>query len=404
MKRFFSRLDYGTKQALLLVGVNGGFWFAWAFGYYQSIYLQEIGFTASELGLVNALSSAVAIAAVSFWGTVSDKIGSLKKVLIIILAVASVLYAILPILPTAPIILLSFIPTMNFFRTPTSTFADNILVRNCNEIGLNFGVLRSMGSLLFTVGAVIISLLLPIVGVSNTFWLSGVLTVPVIIFTAFVREPSASTAHKKDEKPAKLNPAELFHNKDYVIFLVFIFLFYIAANCESTFVPYFMTDIGVSSESYGIIFAYRALLEIPFLILMSKLRRRFPLRNLVVVAALLMGFECLGFGLMANSLPTMLLFCTFFGLGNGLFIGSSLNYVYELAPAHLKATAQAFYASVSSVAGILGNLIGGVVFDAIGAKPFYLVITAMYVLSVVIFLLSFIRKKNTATVADNTIQ
>lgn len=398
MKQFFSRLDYNTKQALILVGVNGGFWFAWAIGYYQSIYLQEAGFTASELGLVNALSSAVAIAAVSFWGTISDKIGSLRKVLIIILAVSSVLFAILPALPTTPIIiLLAFIPAMNFFRTPTSTFADNILVRNCNEIGLNFGVLRAMGSLIFTIGAVIISALLPKVGVPNTFWLSGIFMIPVIIFTFFAREPNAAPAHKGDGKAEKLNPAELFHNKTYVIFLVFIFLFYIAASCEATFVPYFMTDIGVSSESYGIIFAYRALLEIPFLLLMSKLRRRFPLRNLVVVAALLMAFECLGFALLANSLPTMLLFCTFFGLGNGLFIGSSLNYVYELAPAHLKATAQAFYASVTSVAGILGNLVGGVVFDAIGAKPFYLAVTAMYAVSVAIFLLSFIKKKNTAT-------
>lgn len=397
MKKIFSRLDYNTKQALLLVGVNGGFWFAWAFGYYQSIYLQDIGFTASELGLVNALSSAVAIAAVSFWGTVSDKIGSLKKVLIIILAVSSVLYALLPMLPTAPLILLTFIPAMNFFRTPTSTFADNIMVRNCNEINLNFGVLRSMSSLLFTIGALIISALLPFVGVKNTFWISGLLMIPVIIFTALVREPNSSAAHKSGEKPEKLNPGELFHNKAYVIFLVFIFLFYIAANCEATFIPYFMTDINVSSETYGIISAYRALLEMPLLLLISKLRRRFPLRNLVVVAALLMGTECLGFALFANSFWSMLMFCTFFGLGNGLFIGSSLNYVYELAPPHLKATAQAFYASVSSIAGILGNLVGGVVLDAIGAKPFYLVIFGMYVLSVVIFMMSFFKKKKPVT-------
>lgn len=391
MKKIFSKLDYNTKQAFLLVGLNGGFWFAWAIGYYQSIYLQNIGFTASELGLVNALSSVVAIASVSFWGTISDKIGSLKKVLIIILSVAAVLYALLPMLPTAPVILLSFIPAMNFFRSPTSTFADNILVRNCNEIGLNFGMLRSMGSLMFTVGAVIISVLLPVVGVNNTFWLAGILTVPVIIFTALVREPNATASHKK---PEKLNPAELFHNKNYVIFLVFIFLFYIAANCESAFVPYFMADVGISSESYGIIFAYRALLEIPFLLLMSRLRRRFPLRNLVAVAAILMGLECLGFSLFVNSLPTMLLFCTLFGLGNGLFIGSSLNYVYELAPAHLKATAQSFYASVSSVAGILGNLLGGVVFDAIGSHTFYLVVFCMYLLSVLIFVTSFRNKKS----------
>ena len=126
---------------------------------------------------------------------------------------------------------------------------------------------------------------------------------------------------------------------------------------------------------------------------MVRLRQRFPLRVLVLSAPVLMALECLGFGLFVHSLPGMMVCCTFFGLGNGLFIGSSLNYVYELAPDNLKASAQAFFASVSSVAGILGNLAGGIVFDAIGAKPFYIAVGCAYILSSLIFLLSFRHKK-----------
>ena len=60
------------------------------------------------------------------------------------------------------------------------------------------------------------------------------------------------------------------------------------------------------------------------------------------------------------------------------------------------ASAQAFFTSVASVAGIVGNLLGGVIFDAIGAKPFYLTVTGLYLLSAGIFLLSFLRKKGEA--------
>ena len=77
-------------------------------------------------------------------------------------------------------------------------------------------------------------------------------------------------------------------------------------------------------------------------------------------------------------------------MGNGLLIGSSLNYVYELAPAHLKASAQAFFSAVSSIAGILGNLGGGVVYDAVGSKAFYLLVALIYFVSVGVFLLSFL--------------
>ena len=41
-----------------------------------------------------------------------------------------------------------------------------------------------------------------------------------------------------------------------------------------------MADAGVPSERYGIFMGWRALLEIPFLLLMVRLRRRFPLRVL----------------------------------------------------------------------------------------------------------------------------
>ena len=82
-------------------------------------------------------------------------------------------------------------------------------------------------------------------------------------------------------------------------------------------------------------------------------------------------------------------------VGNGLLIGSSLNYVYELAPAHLKASAQAFFAAVSSVAGILGNLTGGVVYDAVGARPFYLLVAAVFALSFAVFFLT--QRKRTAS-------
>lgn len=395
MKQLFSRLNASGRQAMILVGVNGFFWFAWAFGCYQAVYLQGVGFSASSMGIVNALSSVVGIASVSFWGMASDRIGSLRKVLITVLAGGSLMYALIPNIPVefhgSSILLMCYIPAVCFFRSSMSPYAENLLVRNCNELGLNFGMLRGLGSFLFTIGSLIIAAWLPSLGVPNTFRVTGLFMLIPITMTFFAREPAAKTASKKGEKRS-MNMGELFKNKAYVAFLGFGFIFYIAVACEGNFLPYYMSSIGVDSKQYGIILALRATMEIPFLLFMVRLRRKFPLRMLVLGAALLMGIECLGLGLLANSLPTMMLFCMFFGLGNGLFIGSSLNYVYELAPAHLKASAQAFFTSMSSVAGILGNLAGGAVFDAIGAKTFYLTVSLLFVLSAGVFLLSF-RKK-----------
>lgn len=394
MKRILSRMGPAARHSVILVGVTGLFWFAWAFGCYQSVYLQSVGFSASNLGVLNAVSSAVIIGSVSFWGMVSDRIGSIRRVLVIILSVGSLLYAMVPFIPTGkPYSVLLFtcmIPALNFFRGSVATFDENLVVRNCNELRLNFGVLRGLGSLLFTIGSVIIACILPVVGVPNTFWVSGLLMIPAIICVILAREPNARPRPKGTK--GGMNLGELFKNRAYVSFLFFALIFYIAASCELNFIPYFMRAAEIPSEQYGIILALRAFMEIPFLVFMVRLRQRFPLRVLVLAAPVLMALECLGFGLFVHSMPGMLLCCMFFGLGQGLFIGSSLNYLYELAPENLKASAQAFFASVSSIAGILGNLLGGVLFDAIGARPFYTVVGCAYLLSSLIFLLSFRHK------------
>lgn len=388
--RFSPRLPNGGRQALILTGANSLFWLAWSFSSYQTVYLQEVGFSASQLGLLNALTSGVSIASLAFWGMVSDRIRSLRKVLITVLVGGAVLFALIPAIPTglpsSPLLLLTLIPVVYFFRGSMSPYAENLLVRNANELRLNYGLLRSVGSFLFTAGGLAITVLLPLVGVPSTFWLSGVMMIPVVILTLLAREPNAQPAQSVPKE--KLDLSQLFRNKSYVAFLVFGFLFYIAANCEASFFPYFIQGVGVPTDRYVVVLSYRAFLEIPFLLLMVKLRRRFSLGRLVVAAAVLMAVECVFLGLFANSLMSILLCATFFGLGNGLFIGSSLNYLYELAPSHLKASAQAFFSAVSSVAGILGNLLGGLVFDAMGAKPFYLFVATLYFLSVGVFLLT----------------
>ena len=396
MKRIFSRLDYGARQSLICTGVNSVFWLSWAFGSYQTIYLQEVGFTASQLGLLNALTSILSIASVAFWGIVSDRSGSLRKVLIAVLAGGAGLFALIPLIPTAlpysTALFFCLVPLVYFFRGSMSTYAENLLVRNSNELRLNYGLLRGIGSFLFMAGSFLISFLLPAVGVASTFWMAGLLTLPAIALTFFAREPNARPG-KKGEKQ-KLNLGDLFQNRAYVCFLVFGFLLSTATNCENTFLPYFMADVRIPSERYGIFLGVRALLEIPFLLLMVRLRRRFPLRLLVMGPPLLMGLECVLLGLWAHSFPTMLVSCCFFGLGNGLLIGSSLNYVYEMAPAHLKASAQAFYTVVTSVAGILGNLLGGVVYDAVGARAFYLLVAGVFTVSFAVFL--FTQRKSPA--------
>lgn len=389
-------------QAVKITALGAVFWFAWAIACYQAVYLKEIGFQATELGILNAVASAVAIASVSFWGMISDKIGSLKKVLFLVLLFGGLLYAFIPLIPVGlphtALLIFTAIPVINFFKGSMATMVENMQVRNCNELRLNYGLSRAIGSFSFAMsGFALVAMLGKVLTVTDTFLLSFLLFVPAIFLCLFMREPKAGKAKKSQTAPGeKADVRLLFRDRQYLAFLLFALLFYTAISCSFSFIPYFMTSIGVPAEQYGIVLSYRALLEIPFLLLMNKLRRKFDLKHLLLVAVVLMMAESVLFSSFAHSLPTLLFSTTFFGLGNGLFIGSSLNYLYQLAPAGLKASAQAFFAATASVAGIGGNLLGGILFDALGAKPYYLVVFSIYLASVCTFAISiflFSRKR-----------
>ena len=177
-------------------------------------------------------------------------------------------------------------------------------------------------------------------------------------------------------------------------FLIFAFFFQMAVAFEANFLTYYMADIQIDTVNLGLILSVRAMMEIPFLFFIGRLRRYIKMKYLIMLSAILMATECLCFCFLVNSLPTMLVFAAFYGLGNGAFLGTGTNYIYELAPVELRATAHSLFISVAQISGILGNLLGGVLFDTIGGKAFYGVTACVFLVSVAIFAASFLFHRN----------
>lgn len=404
MKRInFNAFSSETKSALKLIAVQGFFWFAWSFSSYASVYLQNNGFSSSQLGMLNSVSSTVAIFATMLWGIISDKINSIKKTFIIALVSSTIFFAITPFISPSlniwAILMFIYYPFTNLFRCSVCTLLDNLTVRNCSEKRLNYGIIRALGSFTYTVGSIIVVSVIADVGVSNSFWISGLLTIPAIIFLFFSDDPKALTNTKKGEK-IKVNPKELFKNYYYMTFMIFTAILYIPLCGEYSFITYFMEDVGVSNSNFAALLAVRAAMEIPFLALIVKLRKRFKLKHMIMAACVFMAIECIGNGLFVHDLPGVLIFGACFGLGNGLFIGTVSQYLYRLAPDHLKATAQTIYAAVTSVAGILGNLVGGFGYQLLGGRTFYILLGIIILVAVSFLALTFIFSKNRRNPAD----
>ena len=84
-------------------GVEFLYWFAWAASGYLTVFLQSRGMCASEVGLIGALNSAVGIVAAPFWGMVSDRLRSVRKVLLLVIALSGLTWSLTPLTADVPV-------------------------------------------------------------------------------------------------------------------------------------------------------------------------------------------------------------------------------------------------------------------------------------------------------------
>ena len=378
LRKNFS-LSPQAKAMLNLMGVQGFFWFAWAFANYQTVYLQNNGMTSSDIGVLNAVCSVVGIFASATWGMISDKINSIKKTFIIVLTLSAVTFVIMPLLPAqakyATIMFIVYCALATFVRNPVGTLLDNLTVRNCAVQGLNYGPIRAFGSFMFTISSTLCTMMLAHMSVKWTFWITAILVIIPIMFVVYGNDPKfIKPANTKNNSNNSNDMKLLFKNYYYVTFLIFTAVLYIPLSTEGAFIPFLMEEKNIPNTNYGVFLAVRALMEIPFLFFIAKLRAKIKLKYIVIAAVALMGLECILQGLFTDTFLEMCIFACFFGLGHDLWIGSIAMYMYKLAPDSLKASAQSFYASVASAAAIIGHLVGGFAYELLGGPVFYIVI------------------------------
>lgn len=351
------------------------YWFAMATAGYLTVYLKGIGFSPSQIGKMSAVNSAVGIIAAPLFGLIADKIGSVKKVFITCILVGSLLWALVPFTGTisfGPILLcLIVIPASQFFRNPASSLVDNWVVQSTNKEGLNYGTIRLWGSISYAGMALILAAILPRYGVKWTFYMLFLLIIPMVLVSISIKDKGKTTVRKSSLPFRELRVGRLFKNYYYVTFLIYAIVLNIPMQTGHVFLPYLISHVGGDTARLGLITGYKALLEIPMLFLLKPLRKRkFPLYGLLLGSALFYVLEMLLYP-QAKNFTQLILISTCYGLGGGLSIGASANYIYTLTPKELKATAQTLNGSVTAVAGILGNLAGGLLLERVGIVNYY---------------------------------
>jgi PPP family 3-phenylpropionic acid transporter len=370
------------------------FWFAAATGTYLTVFLQRQGFQPNQVGLITATNSTVAILATPFWGMMADRIRSIRRIFLFCISVAVVLWALVPAasrITIGPLTLMYLvIPLSAFFRMPANSLMDSFVVQQADLSHVSYGHARLWGSVGWTVMCLILSFVLPRAGVELSFYLYGMAFIP--IYTIMFRMKSSDmivAQHRKHNSFKTMQLGRLFKSYYYITYLIFALFMHMPTSISMTFLPYLVASVGGNTAQLGLVAGYKALLEIPTLLLIKPLRQRFPLPVAIGGAALLYFIEAL-FYTRASNLLQIIAIQTFHGLGGGLMIGAATNYVYSLAPEGLNSTAHTVHGAVNSFAAIIGSILGGFLIMAVGIRMFYILIAIMLAFALVYFVISLV--------------
>ena len=388
-------IQNSKKQFYKYAAINFAFFITMTFGGYVNVFLQSIGFNPQQVGRIAAINSGVGIFSSPFWGMLSDKLRSLKKIIIITLAIGGGLFALIPLMSRFNIagvsILFLLIPLTMFFRMPVMSLIDNWMLRNSRKENLNYGALRAYGALSFAIMAFALgSFIVPRTGPALIFYIGMIFTIPPLLIIIFVKGGADDQGLDKKRLTFKeMQIGQLFKNYYLVTYIIFTVIQRIPFHSAMIFLPFLIYDVGGNIEQLGIIMGIKAVVEIPLMMLLKKLRQKYPLYTLIIVATGFFVVESILLSF-ATNFSMVIVICVLHGIGNGLMIPSGSSYMFQLAPENLKATAQTVLASMTAIAGIIGASLGGAIIMRMGVHQFYFIVGIMLAVALGLFVLSFI--------------
>lgn len=367
------------------------FWAAFANYYpYVVVFLRENSFSNTTIGTILSINSAIIILAQPFWGFVSDWVRSVKKVFILCMSIATVLIFALPFFQQVLWIAI-LAATITFFESPLQALLDSWVVRGIqNKPGSSYGMIRLWGSLGFALTALASGYLVELWGVRRIFMVFTGVAVLVVFICSL----------QKDVKPVEkalhvnINPAQLLKNKPYVFFVIIATLVFIPLRSSMMFMPNLMEQLGGSERQYGLLFFVSAFSEVPVLLLSGKLIQRFKPQLMIAFAMILFVLRQFLFIVVATPIQ-LILIQSIQGFSFGLFLSGSVYYIYEMAPNHLKATAQTFATSMFfGLSGVLGSFIGGLIIDQFDLGTMYRMGLVITVLGAILFVFQMMLAKS----------
>jgi len=379
MKQLTAKDISSKKVTFQYAFMQGGYWASFCATYgYATVFLRSRGFSTSQIGIAIALANIMAVFLQPTIATIADtsKKISLHTLTIIMIILTLILFGTLLFTPNFFIATGALFVLTNAVSQTFQPLINAVSFYYINRgVDINFGLPRSMGSLSYAIVSTIIGEMVEVYG-SNVILIAGVIifTIMAIVLYNMPRiieedklEKEAETEDKKEEKKESI----LSFFSRYKLFSIgllgstCIFIFHFSTN---NYMLQIAESVGGGTATMGIALSVAAAFEVPSMMFSKQIMQKIKYNYLFIISGVFFCVKALVY-IVAWNIPMLYFSQALQMVSYAFFIPSSVYLVNNTMNENDKVKGQAIMTGTTTLGGVIGSLMGGVVLERLGVKP-----------------------------------
>lgn len=345
--------------------LSGYYFFHFAFvGVFQpyfGLYLQSLGLSSWEIGLILSQMALMRLCSPAVWGWLADHL-HVRIPLVRLAAGVSVVVFNLFFFAQTLVPLLGAMALLAFFWSAALPLMETVVFDHLHAEPARYSRVRIWGSIGYIVTVLATGALLDYLPPASVLWMSFPLMGGILAFALLVPESPTPPQHV-----ATPPVSTILAQPRVRALLGACFLMSAAHGALYLFYSIYLADHGYSKTLVGSLWFLGVIAEIGVFFFMARLLRRFSLRQVLLAsfAAAVLRFLLIGWGV--DSLPVLLGAQLLHGLTFGAYHAAAIAAINRWFPGRCQARGQALYSSLSfGAGGLLGGLVSGWTWDGLG--------------------------------------
>jgi PPP family 3-phenylpropionic acid transporter len=343
------------------------FAFVGAFAPYFTLYLQDIGHSAWEIGVLMSVPQVMRLLAPNLWGWLADHLGH-RTPIVRAAAWCSVIGFSGFFITRAYFPMLAAMALVWFFWSASLPLVEAMTLDQLRQQPDRYGRVRVWGSVGFIVSVLGIGALLDHLPISALLWACSAILLCVLICAQLLPNEKVGAGGTAVALGARLRQPEA------LALLAACFFMSVAHGPLYVFFSIHLVDHGYDTSSVGMFWALGVIAEIGVFLLMPRMMRKVSLRTILLASFALAVLRFLLIGWAADFLLLLLIAQVLHGATFGAYHAASMAVLTRWFEPKQQARIQGLYGSISfGAGGMIGGLLSGEIWDRLGAGATYTV-------------------------------